>query len=116
LATGSLEKTKATELSRLGCDLRDFSELPLSCLSILSNRSRCISTSFLSLVAFSPRPGPLPNWFRLCHPAEGDTIVRLLTGELRAGAKEGLYEAAVSKTPIARISSRVVKVEPTTVF
>ena len=32
-----------------------------------------------------------------CHPAEGETMVRLLTGELRAGAKEGLYEEAVAQ-------------------
>ncbi|MBT6400382.1 MAG: ATP-dependent DNA ligase [Verrucomicrobia bacterium] len=32
-----------------------------------------------------------------CHPAEGETMVRLLTGGLRAGAKEGLYEEAVAQ-------------------
>ena len=39
----------------------------------------------------------LSNWLRQCHPAEGETIVRLLTGGLRAGAKEGLYEEAVAQ-------------------
>ncbi len=39
----------------------------------------------------------LAGWLRQCHPAEGETIVRLLTGGLRAGAKEGLYEEAVAK-------------------
>ena len=34
---------------------------------------------------------------RQCHPAEGETMVRLLTGGLRAGAKEGLYEEAVAQ-------------------
>jgi len=38
----------------------------------------------------------LADWLRQCHPAEGETIVRLLTGGLRAGAKEGLYEEALS--------------------
>ena len=39
----------------------------------------------------------LADWLRQCHPAEGETIVRLLTGGLRAGAKEGLYEEAVAQ-------------------
>ncbi|MFT6177811.1 MAG: DNA ligase-1 [Akkermansiaceae bacterium] len=38
----------------------------------------------------------LSDWLRQCHPMEGETIVRLLTGGLRAGAKEGLYEEAVA--------------------
>ncbi|MDB4265230.1 ATP-dependent DNA ligase, partial [bacterium] len=38
----------------------------------------------------------LADWLRKCHPAEGETIVRLLTGGLRAGAKEGLYEEALA--------------------
>lgn len=39
----------------------------------------------------------LSDWLRRCHPAEGETIVRLLTGGLRAGAREGLYEEAVAQ-------------------
>ncbi len=39
----------------------------------------------------------LSHWLRQCHPAEGETIVRLLTGGLRAGAREGLYEEAVAQ-------------------
>ena len=39
----------------------------------------------------------LAAWLRQCHPSEGETIVRLLTGGLRAGAKEGLYEEAVAQ-------------------
>lgn len=39
----------------------------------------------------------LSNWLHKCHPAEGETIVRLLTGGLRAGAKEGLYEEALAR-------------------
>ena len=31
------------------------------------------------------------------HPAEGETIVRLLTGGLRAGSGEGLFEDALAK-------------------
>lgn len=46
----------------------------------------------------------LSNWLRQCHPAEGETIVRLLTGGLRAGAKEGLYEEAVARAFGARQS------------
>lgn len=38
----------------------------------------------------------LADWLRKCHPAEGETIVRFLTGGLRAGAKEGLYEEAIA--------------------
>ncbi len=38
----------------------------------------------------------LADWLRICHPMEGESIVRLLTGGLRAGAKEGLYEEAVA--------------------
>lgn len=39
----------------------------------------------------------LAEWFRECHPAEGETIVRLLTGGLRAGVKEGIFEEAVAR-------------------
>lgn len=39
----------------------------------------------------------LAAWLRQCHSSEGETIVRLLTGGLRAGAKEGLYEEAVAQ-------------------
>ena len=39
----------------------------------------------------------LADWLRQCHPAEGETIVRLLTGGLRAGVKEGLYEESVAR-------------------
>ena len=39
----------------------------------------------------------LSRYLYQCHPAEGETMVRLLTGGLRAGAKEGLYEEAVAK-------------------
>ncbi len=38
----------------------------------------------------------LATWLKKCHPAEGETIIRLLTGSLRAGTKEGLYEEAIS--------------------
>ncbi len=31
-----------------------------------------------------------------CHPAEGETLIRFLTGGIRAGAKEGLYEEAIA--------------------
>jgi DNA ligase-1 len=39
----------------------------------------------------------LSRYLYQCHPAEGETMVRLLTGGLRAGAKEGLYEEAVAQ-------------------
>ena len=39
----------------------------------------------------------LSCYLHQCHPAEGETMVRLLTGGLRAGAKEGLYEEAVAQ-------------------
>jgi len=38
----------------------------------------------------------LAQLFRQCHPAEAETIVRFLTGGLRAGVKEGLFEEAVA--------------------
>lgn len=43
------------------------------------------------------RTNLLAEWFRECHPAEGETIVRLLTGGLRAGVKEGIFEEAVAR-------------------
>lgn len=39
----------------------------------------------------------LAAWLGNCHPREGETLVRLLTGGLRTGAKEGIYEEAVAE-------------------
>lgn len=41
--------------------------------------------------------GLLTRCFQLLHPAESETVVKLLTGDLRIGLKEGLVEDAVSK-------------------
>jgi len=39
----------------------------------------------------------LAGRLRTLHPAEGETVVRLLTGDLRIGLKEGLLEEAVAR-------------------
>jgi DNA ligase-1 len=39
----------------------------------------------------------LAERLRTLHPAEGETLVRLLTGDLRIGLKEGLVEEAVAE-------------------
>lgn len=39
----------------------------------------------------------LTERLRTLHPAEGETLVKLLTGDLRIGLKEGLVEEAVAK-------------------
>jgi DNA ligase-1 len=46
-----------------------------------------------------------------CHPAEGETIVRLLTGGLRAGSGEGLFEEAIARafeTPLKDIRHAIM--------
>ena len=58
-----------------------------------------MATRFTGLAAAEGSLGKthlLAAWLRQCHPAEGETIVRLLTGSLRAGVKEGLYEESVA--------------------
>ncbi|MGJ8695261.1 MAG: ATP-dependent DNA ligase [Verrucomicrobiaceae bacterium] len=42
------------------------------------------------------KTGILAEWLRHLHPQEGETVVRLLTGGLRAGAREGIFEEAVA--------------------
>lgn len=42
------------------------------------------------------RIGLLSSRLRTLHPAEGETIVKLLTGDLRIGLKEGLVEEAIA--------------------
>ena len=39
----------------------------------------------------------LAEMFRECHPQEGETLIRLLSGGLRIGAKEGIFEEAVAE-------------------
>ncbi|MGC6426092.1 MAG: ATP-dependent DNA ligase [Akkermansiaceae bacterium] len=55
------------------------------------------------LAALTERGGSLEKsralaaWLQKTHPGEGESIVRLLTGGLRAGAKEGLLEEAIAE-------------------
>ena len=57
-------------------------------------------SSFFEELAAAPgslaRIDLLSNRLRTLHPAEGETLVKLLTGDLRIGLKEGLVEDAVA--------------------
>ncbi len=57
--------------------------------------------AFFSDLAAAPgslaRIDVLADRLRTLHPAEGETLVKLLTGDLRIGLKEGLVEEAVAE-------------------
>ncbi|MEN8735726.1 MAG: ATP-dependent DNA ligase [Akkermansiaceae bacterium] len=62
-------------------------------------------TSLIELKGSLDKSRVLAAWLKKTHPREGETIIRLLTGGLRAGAKEGLLEEVIAEAFSAKPSA-----------
>ncbi len=71
--------------------------------SVEQSAERCLSRRFLRrFTALQDAIGPvaktalLADWLRTVDPESGNYIVRIMTGDLRIGLKEGLLEEAIA--------------------
>ncbi len=72
-------------------------ELPLSPYPITLTQLHDFLSTLESATGSLEKVESLSARLAILHPAEGETLVRLLTGDLRIGLKEGLVEEAIAE-------------------